>query len=65
MHMLSTTQMLAYISDCLTAVDSQSAKQVKDDFQFILTTCTVQSVCIFCFVSCKTSQNVNILQLLT
>ena len=36
----------------------------KDDFQSVLRTLTSLFM-FFCFVSCKTSQNVNILQLLT
>ena len=35
---------------------------IKDDFQSVLQ--SREFVCVFCFVSCKTSQNVNISQLL-
>ena len=37
-------------------------KGVEDDFQSVL--CTLESLFTFCFVPCKTSQNVNISQLL-
>ena len=37
--------------------------RVKDDFQCVM--CILESFAFFYFVSCKTSQNVNILQLLT
>ena len=46
-EILSMTQMLAPISDSQMTVDSQSAKQVKDDFQFIL--CTLKSVLTLLF----------------
>ena len=40
--------MFAPISDSQMTVDSQSAKQVKDDFQFIL--CTLESFLALRFV---------------